>query len=92
MVRFTPDPDKSEFLINAVVGGDGSYSLSTVRTTDTKGERKTGAPAGTYKVQYTPDIGDQTAGGSMDPIHVIKPATVNAGPNDIPIELPTGKK
>ena len=47
VVQFTPDPDKPEFLINSEVGADGVYTLSTVRTTDSKGERKTGAPAGT---------------------------------------------
>ena len=68
VVQFTPDPDKPEFLINSEVGADGMYTLSTVRTTDSKGERKTGAPAGAYKVTYTPSLGDQTAGGQTGPV------------------------
>ena len=60
MIKFIPDPDKPEFLINALVQSDGSFSLTTVRTTDTKGERKNGAPAGNYKVTYMPDLADQT--------------------------------
>ena len=91
-IRFTPDPDKPEFLTNSIVQGDGTYKLTTVRTTDSSGERKTGAPTGTYKVVYTPDLADQTAGGSMDPISLVKPVTVTSGENDIPIELPSGKK
>src|SRR5262245_23020952 len=70
LVRFVPDPDKPEFLTNSEVKDDGSYELSTVRTNDSKGERKPGAPPGTYKVVYTPSLNDQTTGGKMDPIDV----------------------
>lgn len=87
-VQFFPDPARPEFLINSEVGADGTYTLSTVRTTDSSGERKTGAPAGTYKVTYTPPLGDQTAGGAINPIELPKTFTVTAGNNDIPIELP----
>lgn len=87
-VQFFPDPAKPDFLINSEVGTDGTYALSTVRTTDSSGERKPGAPAGTYKVTYTPPLGDQTAGGAVNPIDLAKTFTVAAGNNDIPIELP----
>ena len=92
VVTFTLDPAKPEFHTNAIVGQDGSYSLTTVRTTDKSGERKTGAPAGTYKVTYVPDLSDQTAGGSQDSIAATKPVTVAAGENDIPIDLPAAKR
>ncbi|HEY1188491.1 MAG TPA: hypothetical protein VGE74_12640, partial [Gemmata sp.] len=62
-VQFTPDPAKSDFLVNSEVGADGTFTLTTVRTTDSRGERKPGAPAGKYKVTFTPPLGDQTAGG-----------------------------
>jgi hypothetical protein len=88
VVRFVPDPDKPEFLINAEVGPDGTYTLTTVRTTDSQGERKPGAPPGTYKVTYMPSLGDQTAGGKMEPIELKAKVTVKSGDNDIPIELP----
>ena len=87
-VQFFPDPPKPDFLINSEVGVDGTYTLSTVRTTDTSGERKPGAPPGTYKVTYTPPLGDQTAGGAINPIELTKTFTVTAGNNDIPIDLP----
>jgi hypothetical protein len=90
-VRFYPDPDKPEFIVNSKVGADGTYSLTTVRTTDTKGERKSGAPAGNYKVVFHPDSTDQTSGGSVTPIPLVKPVAVNAGENDIPIDLPAKK-
>lgn len=90
-VQFRPDPDKPDFLINSEVGADGTFTLSTVRTTDSKGERKTGAPAGTYKVTFTPPLGDQTAEGHINPIDLPKPVAVKAGDNDLTIELPAKK-
>jgi hypothetical protein len=87
-VAFAPDPAKPDFLINSEVGPDGTFELSTVRTTDRSGERKTGAPAGTYKVTFTPPLGDQTAGGAINPIAVPKPVAVAAGPNTLTIDLP----
>lgn len=91
VIRFTPDPDKPEFLTNSEVGADGTYSLSTVRTTDKSGERKSGAPPGKYKVTYTPPLGDQAAGGDMSPIPIAAPVEVKAGENDLKIDVPTKK-
>lgn len=87
-VAFAPNPAQPDFLINSEVDPDGTFELSTVRTTDRSGERKKGAPAGTYKVTFTPPLGDQTAGGAVSPIDVPKPATVAAGANDLTVELP----
>jgi hypothetical protein len=87
-VQFAPDPARPDFLINSEVGPDGTFALSTVRTTDKSGERKSGAPAGSYKVTFTPPLGDQTAGGAVNPIELTKPVTVTAGNNDLTIELP----
>lgn len=87
-VRFTPDPDKPEFLINSEVGADGTFALTTVRTTDSKGERKPGAPPGKYKAAYTPPLGDQTAGGPTGAVEATKPVTVSAGNNEVTVELP----
>lgn len=87
-VRFTPDPDRPEFLINSEVQKDGTFTLSTVRTTDTHGERKSGAPVGKYKVTYEPPLGNQTAGGQMNPIDVPTPVSVTAGDNTLTVELP----
>ena len=92
MVRFFPDPDKPDFIINSLVQSDGTFTLTTVRSTDSKGERKPGAPAGNYKVTYMPDALDQTGGGSTEPIPILKPVTVTAGAKEIVLELPTGKK
>jgi len=88
VVTFTPEPPSSEFLINSEVGSDGTYNLSTVRLTDSQGERKSGVPAGTYKVTYAPPLGDQTAGGQVNTNQLPKPVTVKAGDNNIPIDLP----
>lgn len=88
IIRFTPEPDKPEFTVNSEVGKDGTYSLTTVRTTDRSGERKKGAPVGSYKVTYSPPVEDQTVGGNTRAIDLPKPVTVKAGDNDIPIDLP----
>lgn len=88
VVTFTGVPADPAFIINSEVGPDGNYTLSTVRTTDTAGERKPGAPAGKYKVTYEPPLGDQTAGGQIDPIELPATVTVQAGDNDIPLVLP----
>jgi len=90
-VRFAPDPDKPEFLINSEVGPDGTFSLTTVRTTDKVGERKQGAPAGKYRVTYVPPLGDQTAGGTTDPIDLPQSVTIEAKDNDLKLELPKRK-
>ncbi len=90
-VQFVPDPAKPEFLTNSEVGADGTFTLSTVRTTDSKGERKPGAPVGTYKVTFTPPLGDQTAEGHINPIDLPKSVEVKAGDNNLTIELPAKK-
>ncbi len=87
-VRFTAEPDQPEFLINSPVGADGTFTLTTVRTTDKSGERKSGAPLGTYHVTYMPAGGDQTAGGAMEPIELPKTVTIEARENDLKLELP----
>jgi hypothetical protein len=87
-VRFIPEPETNQFVINSDIKDDGTYSLVTLRTTDKAGERKTGAPAGPYKVLYIPAAGDQTAGAVTEPVELPKPVTVKAGDNDIPIDLP----
>jgi hypothetical protein len=87
-VQFLPDPDRPEFLTNSEVGQDGTFTLTTVRTTDKTGERKTGAPVGKYRAMYQPPLGDQTAGGQLDPITVPGPFEVKAGGGDITVDLP----
>lgn len=91
VVRFTPEPDKPEFVINSEVGADGTFTLSTVRSTDKRGERKTGAPAGSYKVTYTPALGDQTATAVLVPVDLPKPIAIQAGENDLSVDLPAKK-
>lgn len=87
-IQFVTDPPTAEFLINSEVAADGTFTLSTVRTTDRAGERKPGAPVGKYKAVYQPPLADQTAGGQLDPITVAGPFEVKAGGNEIGVELP----
>jgi hypothetical protein len=86
-VQFVPEPDRPEFLINSEVGPDGRFSLSTVRTTDSRGERRPGAPPGNYRVTYLPPVADQTT-GNLEPITLPKPLTVESQSNDLLIDLP----
>ena len=64
----------------------GSYS--TVRATDSRGERKPGVAAGSYKVTYTPPLGDQTAGGAVNPITLPAPVVIKAGESHVTIDVP----
>jgi hypothetical protein len=86
-LRFNPIPDKQEFIINSVVGADGTFSLTTVRTTDSKGERRPGAPAGEYSVVYTPESKDQTA-AYLPPITLPQKVVIEAKENTLTLEVP----
>ena len=86
-VKFAAVPEDGSFMINSDVRPDGTFQLSTVRTTDTQGERKSGAPAGSYRVTYMPVVIDQTA-GNVEPITLRKQVVVEAKENDLKIELP----
>jgi hypothetical protein len=86
-VRFFPEEDKGEFIINSEVGPDGTYALSTVRATDSRGERRPGAPAGKYRVTYQPPLGDQAAGAATGAYELPASVTVQAGSNDIPLDF-----
>jgi hypothetical protein len=90
-VVFTMESDKQEFGVNAIVDQDGKYTLTTYRLTDRSGERKTGAPAGTFKVTYVPDIADQTAAGKMEPSKLSNPVAVKPGENTLNLDFPAKK-
>jgi len=90
VVVFEADPPKADFLTNSEVGSGGTFKLTTVRTNDSQGERKPGAPAGKYKVTFTPKLGDQTA-GYQAPVTLPNPVTVEAKSNDLKLTLPAKK-
>ena len=88
VIQFIPESgDKGEFVINSEVASDGTYSLSTVRSTDSSGERRSGAPAGKYRVTYRPPLGDQAAGAPTGTYELPTPVTVQAGNTDIPLDF-----
>ena len=86
-LRFTAVPEKPEFMIVSEVKDDGTFSLTTVRSTDTRGERKPGAPAGEYTVVYTPPNVDQTQ-GFAPPITLPNKVTIKAEANELTLEVP----
>lgn len=86
-IQFQPVPDKQEFSINSLVDQEGNFKLTTVRTTDTKGERRPGAPAGEYTVVYTPESKDQTV-AFEPPITLPKKVTVETKDNNLTLEIP----
>lgn len=89
-IRFDPQPESTEFLINSDVASDGSFQLSTVRLTDTSGERRPGAPAGQYVVTFMPPAGDQTA-GYVGPIALPEPVAISSSTSSLTVELPASK-
>lgn len=77
------------FVTNCDVGPDGRFAFTTVRTTDSKGERQQGVPPGTYQVRFIPMLNDQTSGGGFSPpITLAKLITIVAGPNEITLDVP----
>lgn len=86
-LRFNAVPDKQDFMIRGEVKEDGTFSLSTVRSTDRRGETKLGVPAGEYIVVYTPPSEDQTKGFDP-PVTLRDKVTIKAEPNDLTLQLP----
>jgi len=87
-VRFFADPDNPDVVLNAEVKPDGTFELQTLHAQSQK--KATGAPAGTYRVTYYPPLADQTAGPNPAPIEVAQKQTIQAGANDLTINV--GKK
>ena len=88
-VKFHPDPEDLDLVVGAEVMADGSFELQTAHAQSQK--KGPGAPAGTYRVTYFPPQGDQTQGGpSTAPVEVPQKQTIQAGANDLTVEV--GKK
>lgn len=86
-VSFKPIPENQEFNVNGEVGDDGSFKLTTVRMTDSKGERRPGAPAGEYNVIYIPESKDQTV-AFQPPITLPQKVVIEAKDNSLTLEVP----
>ncbi len=87
VVRFNSVPDKPEFSINGLVNDEGAFSLTTVRSTDTRGERRPGAPVGEFSVVYTPPNLDQTK-IFEPPITLPMLVKIEAQDNNLTLEVP----
>jgi hypothetical protein len=79
MIKFEPIPANEEFMVNGLLDPEGNFQLTTVRSTDSRGERKSGAPAGEYKVVFIPKNEDQTV-AYLPPVTL--PATVKIEAKD----------
>lgn len=88
MVRFQPEPDIPDVVVNAEVKPDGTFELQTLHAVSQK--KAGGAPAGTYRVTYYPNLGDQTQGPNPAPVTPAQKYTITEGPNDLTVEV--GKK
>lgn len=87
-LQFEADPPIADVTLSAEVKADGTFEVSTLHTQSQK--KATGAPAGTYRVTYMPNYGDQTAGPNPMPNELKEKVTIKEGPNDLTLEL--GKK
>lgn len=86
LVRYHAEPDDPDVVVNSEVGPDGTFTLQTMHAQSQK--RGAGAPAGTYRVTYFPPMGEQTqGGGTAAPVEVPKKQTVQAGNNELTIDL-----
>ena len=88
LVRFFSQPDDPDLVVNSEVGPDGTFELQTLHAQSQK--KAKGAPVGTYQVTYYPPAGDQTQGPSPEPVSPSQPQTIQAGNNDLTVEI--GKK
>lgn len=86
-VSFKPIPETQDFSVNGEVGEDGSFTLTTVRMTDSKGERRPGVPAGEYSVIYIPESKDQTV-AFQPPITLPNKVVIEAKDNNVTLEVP----
>ena len=84
-VRFHPDPEDLDLVVGGEVKADGSFELQTQHAQSQK--KGAGAPAGTYRVTYFPPLGDQTTGPSPEPITPQQTQTIQAGNNELTVEL-----
>jgi hypothetical protein len=91
VVIFRAVPENEQFLINGSVKPGGAFELTTVRATDTHGERKPGVPAGEYSVTYIPPAVDQTQ-GFVEPPKLAKTVTIQPGPNDLKLDFPAPRR
>ncbi|GIW84101.1 MAG: hypothetical protein KatS3mg106_614 [Gemmataceae bacterium] len=92
-VQFLPQgaaEQNNAFVITGTVAEDGSFTLSTIRTTDRSGEKKAGAPPGQYRVIYMPAVTDQIQAtpDRAGPIELPKPVTIQPGDNNLTLQLP----
>ncbi len=90
-LQCVPEGGPNDYIIGSTVADDGTFTLSTSHKDDKSGDRKSGVPAGKYKVTYNPPLGDQTVGPPTEPIQVTKLLIVQAGDNDVIIEVPRKK-
>ena len=72
---------------NGLLDAEGNFQLTTVRSTDSKGERKNGAPAGEYKVVFIPKNEDQTV-AYVPPVTLPNPVKIEAKENVLTLDAP----
>jgi len=87
VVQFKPVPPKDEFMINGTVDAEGNFKLTTVRSTDSRGERKNGAPVGEYTVIYMPPSKDQTE-AYVAPVTLPQTVKIEAKDNVLTLDAP----
>jgi len=87
-LQLVPEAGPNDYLVNGTVGADGSFMLTTTHINDKSGDRRTGAPLGTYKATFTPPSGDQTAGPTAGPLTAKAIVTIKAGENNLVVDLP----
>lgn len=87
MIKFEPVPANEEFMVNGLLDAEGNFQLTTVRSTDSQGERKSGAPAGEYKVVFIPKNEDQTV-AYVPPVTLPTPVKIEAKENVLTLDAP----
>lgn len=87
MIKFEPLPANDEFMVNGLLDAEGNFQLKTIRSTDSRGESKSGAPAGEYKVVFIPKNEDQTV-AYVPPVMLPNPVKIEAKDNVLTLDAP----
>lgn len=85
-VDFKPAEKGSDVTITGVTNEQGVFELGT---TGASGNRKTGAPEGTYEVTVMTPMDEKQSGGAL--VKLPQKVTIKPGSNDLRIDLPAKK-
>ena len=87
--QVTFSDENNQLTITGVTDAAGKFKVGTV--INAKGDRKDGAPEGSYTVMIMPPLDDKQGGSEM-PVTLAEKYQVKSGPNEFQFEIAPKKK